>query len=444
MAEKLTWQQKVARRDELLKACDDHYKEVGDADPNADQIKQVADWNREIEELEAGIDESRDYHELKGKLSQAYSQRQAELQNPGPMHPLGDPQQGNRIQRKTLGQLFVEAKETQEWVVGVAGGPGLEITDATNVGKSPPIQFARKDLIVYGDGTLAPGDLTGGAALGTIDQKPLVRLPFAPLVLRDIISTGTTGSSVVTYPREKSRTIAAKVVKEATATGGVSGLKPESKLELEKVISPVKTLAHWIPATKQALSDAGQLRLLIDPFLLNGLEQVVEDELLNGDGTDEHLLGLEHTPGVQFQEFVADGDQGVLKTTRKARTKVEVIGLANPTAYVMSPYDWENIELTKDGMDRYYYGGPSILGNPRLWGLPVVTSFKAIPGTAYVGDFKTVALWDREQGNIRIADQHADFFVRNMVVILAEERLANGVFRPVSLCKIDMHAGPNS
>src|SRR5688572_8895410 len=157
MPEKLTWQQKVARRDELLKQCDDHYREIGDEEPSGDQIKQVADWNREIEELEAGIDESRDYHELKGRLTSAYAQRHAELQGGGLVHPVGSPHTGIR-QRKTLGQLFVEAKETQDWVIGVAGGPDREITDATEVGKSPPIQFARKDLIVYGDGTLAPAD----------------------------------------------------------------------------------------------------------------------------------------------------------------------------------------------------------------------------------------------------------------------------------------------
>lgn len=441
MPEKLTWQQKVARRDELLKKCDEHYSEIGDNDPSSEQVKQVADWNREIEELESGIDESREYHELKGRLTAAYAQRQTELAlgNNGIAHPVGDPQ-APRQQRQTLGQLFVEAKQTKDWIIGVAGGEGREISDNTEVGKSPPIAFARKDLIVYGDGTLAPGSLTQGAALGTLDDKPMVKLPFAPLVLRDIISTGTTQSAVVTYPREVSRTVAAAVVPEATATAGASGAKPESSLRLEKVVAPVKTVAHWIPATKQSLSDAGQLRLLIDPFLLNGLEQVVEDQLLNGDGTNDNLLGLEHTPGVQYMEFTTD----VLVTTRKARTKVEVVGLANPTAYVMNPYDWEIIELMKDGMDRYYYGGPSILGNPRLWGLPVVVSFKAVKGTAYVGDWKTVALWDREQGNIRIADQHSDFFTRNMVVILAEERLANGVFRPAAMCKIDMWLGANS
>jgi HK97 family phage major capsid protein len=434
----LTWQEKVAKRDDLLKKCDEHYKAVGDNEPTTDQRKEVSDWNREIEELEAGIDESRDYHELKSRLQGAYSQRQVELAGGAMEHPTANPQLGGR-QRKTLGSLFTESKEIRDWLKDIAGGKD-EIPDSAQIGLSPSINYSRKELIVVGDTSGALNSQVSAGALTQPDYQPLVKLPFAPLVLRDIISVGTTQSPIITYPREVSRTIAAKVVKEATATGGTSGQKPESSLKLEKVVAPVKTIAHWIPATKQSLSDAGQLRLLIDSFLMNGLEQVLEDELLNGDGTDDHLLGLENTPGVAFQEFTTD----VLVTTRKARTKCEVDGLANPTAYLMNPRDWENIELLKDLQGRYYYGGPSILGNPRLWGLPVVISFKQRQGTCYCADFKTVALWDREQGNVRVAEQHSDFFTRNMVVILAEERLANGVFRPAAVVKTDIFNGPNS
>jgi HK97 family phage major capsid protein len=55
-------------------------------------------------------------------------------------------------------------------------------------------------------------------------------------------------------------------------------------------------------------------------------------------------------------------------------------------------------------------------------------------GTFVTGAFGLgVQLYDREQANIRIAEQHADFFVRNAVAILAEERLAMAVKRPESV-----------
>ena len=45
-------------------------------------------------------------------------------------------------------------------------------------------------------------------------------------------------------------------------------------------------------------------------------------------------------------------------------------------------------------------------------------------GQFLIGAFGLGAqLYDRQQASIRVAEQHADFFVRNAVVILAEERL---------------------
>jgi hypothetical protein len=39
-------------------------------------------------------------------------------------------------------------------------------------------------------------------------------------------------------------------------------------------------------------------------------------------------------------------------------------------------------------------------------------------------------------GNIRIAEQHADLFVRNAVLVLAEERIGLAVKRPESFVKV--------
>ena len=64
---------------------------------------------------------------------------------------------------------------------------------------------------------------------------------------------------------------------------------------------------------------------------------------------------------------------------------------------------------------------------PRIgrWIIPVVETPAIAEGTALIGAFGTGAqLYDREQASIRISEQHADFFVRNAIVILAEQRLA--------------------
>jgi HK97 family phage major capsid protein len=111
-----------------------------------------------------------------------------------------------------------------------------------------------------------------------------------------------------------------------------------------------------------------------------------------------------------------------------------------PTAYVLSAATWQEIELEQDGNNRYYGGGPFALTTPRLWGLPVVLSEALPTGYGLVGDFRQAVVWDREQATIQVSDSHADFFIRNLVAILAEMRAAFGVLRPNAFVEIDVVA----
>jgi HK97 family phage major capsid protein len=207
-----------------------------------------------------------------------------------------------------------------------------------------------------------------------------------------------------------------------------------SDLQYEQVTTAVKNIGHWIPATSNALADAGQMRTLIDGFLLYGLEQRADYQIVNGNGAGQNLTGIAHTTGVQAQAY----DTNVFTTLRKARTKVRIIGRETPTAYLLSPLDWESIDLATDNDARYFYGGPSVLGTPRLWGLPVAESESVPDGTAYVGNFRQVVFWDRQQGTIQTSNSHADFFIKRLIAILADMRGALGILKPQALVAADL------
>jgi HK97 family phage major capsid protein len=239
---------------------------------------------------------------------------------------------------------------------------------------------------------------------------------------------------MVEYVRQGTHTNNAAMVAEATATDDGTGEKPESAMVLAIIQETVKNIAHWIPATRRALADAGQLRTLIESFLRYGLDATLENQIVNGSGSGENFRGILNTNGISTQAYATD----ILTTARKARTKVLTQGRAMPTAYLMHPLDWEAFDLTQDAEDRYYFGGPSVIGNPRLWGLPVIESEFIAQGTALVADWRMAALWMREQAAIYISDSHSDFFVRNLIAILAEERAAFGVIRPAAFVSIDL------
>jgi HK97 family phage major capsid protein len=122
---------------------------------------------------------------------------------------------------------------------------------------------------------------------------------------------------------------------------------------------------------------------------------------------------------------------------RRAKTKVRTVGRSVANGVVIHPNDLQTLDEISDNQGRFYFGGPSgANGTAPLWGLPVIESEAATAGTAWVGDFRKAILWDRQQASLTVTDSHADFFVRNLVAILAEMRAGFGVIQPSAFCKV--------
>jgi HK97 family phage major capsid protein len=327
--------------------------------------------------------------------------------------------------RKSLGEHFVESAE---YAALLASAPNGQFGQKQRV-QSMPVGF--KSLVT------GSSDTSAGAWVvnDNIGQQVGLDAFQRPLTLRDVVTQGRTTSDTVEYVRLTGITNAAAPVAEATATTGTSGTKPESALTAAKVTTPVRTIAHWLPATKRAISDAAQIMTLIDNFLRYGLEEELEDQMITGDGTGENLDGLGHVSGVQAQPW----DTNALVTLRKAKTKVRTVGRSIANAYLLNPADLETVDLLQNNEGQFYFGGPGGVGSASvLWGLPVIETEAVPAGIGYVGDFRKAILWDREQASVTMTDSHLDFFVRNMVAILAEMRVAFGVIQPNAFVQVDL------
>ncbi|MEX1078887.1 MAG: phage major capsid protein [Homoserinimonas sp.] len=356
---------------------------------------------------------------------------------------------------KSLGQLFVEAAEYEQLMKQFPNGvPGerARVQSAPMGVKS--FGLGRKALVTGGS------DTSGGAFVNTDVTGIFEALGRPALTIRDLISVRQTGSDTVEFVRQTTQPTSAAPTAEATssadptvtttfddpdytstvvrAAGG--GYKPEGSIAFEKVTATVKTIAEWIPATKRGIADAAQLRGIIDDELLADLAEVEEDQILNGDGSGENLAGILNTANTQTQAYsatVTDLDP-LIETTLKAKTKVRTVGRSVATGYVLNPLDWEKIQLAR--LAKNPQNEALAAGIPTLHGLPVVESETIEAGVGLVADFRKAVLWDREQASISVTDSHADFFIRNMVAILAEERVAFGVTRPKAFVEIDLSA----
>lgn len=328
---------------------------------------------------------------------------------------------------KGLGEQFVGNEEFSAWFRQMAPNGRLSKKTAFT---SPQIAIESKTLITGLSST-------SGGALVVNDRRPgIVELGRRPLTFRDIITVAPTTSDTIEYVKVTGETNNSAPVAEATATTGSSGTKPESALALAVVSDTVKTIAHWIPVTTRALADAPQLRALIDNFLIYGLEQELEDQMIAGDGTGENFTGIANISGVQAQAW----DTDLYTTLRRGKTKVRMVGRATATAYLLNPNDAERVDLEQNANGDYYGGGPFGADQPGVWRLPIVESEGVLEGTGYVGDFRQCILFDREQATIQASNSHADFFIRNMVAILAEMRAGFVCQRPIALVEMDLTA----
>jgi HK97 family phage major capsid protein len=110
----------------------------------------------------------------------------------------------------------------------------------------------------------------------------------------------------------------------------------------------------------------------------------------------------------------------------------------------MNPLDWQEFLLFRDEENRFFWGGPAMIGPRMLWGLPVVTTQSVPRGRPIVADWRFARLWDRGQLRVDFFDQNRDYAERNMVLVRAERRVGFGLVRPEAFVEFEMSAGSGS
>jgi hypothetical protein len=132
-----------------------------------------------------------------------------------------------------------------------------------------------------------------------------------------------------------------------------------------------------------------------------------------------------------------DGAGNLMQAVRAAIATVESQGF-KPNAVLMNPQDAAMVD-----MQAMFETVAGAVRQGSVWGLPVVSSAAIPAGTVYVGDFKTALTWfDRGNTDVFMSDSHADFFLRNQLVILAEARAAFAVTEVAALAEATAGVAP--
>lgn len=303
---------------------------------------------------------------------------------------------GEKKIARTLGENFVEAVK--------AANPGKRFSisapsfkAATDVQASPA---AAVDFATTFDRNVVTGART-------------------PLVIRDLFGAEQISGSTLVYLVEGALEGAPAVTAEGEEKPQIHFANPTPK-----TVSLAKVACH-IKESDEYINDYPFLASAINGRLLYELGLVEQNKLV----TD--LLG---TSGIGTGSIAAAATYlDVAEAILQAAMDVQQSSGFAADAIALNPTDWFKLRTLKATGTGEYFGG-GIFGQqsiPNLWGIPVCVTPAIAANKFVVGAFKTCGSVVQNGGvSVEAVNTNEDDFVKNLMTIRAEERLALAIRRP--------------
>ena len=264
----------------------------------------------------------------------------------------------------------------------------------------------------------------GAVDFATTFDKTVVEAARVPLVVRDLFGAENISGSTLVYLVEGAMQGTPAVTAEGAEKPQIHFADPTPK-----TVSLAKVACH-IKESDEYIHDYPFLASAINGRLLYELGLVEQNKLV----TD--LLA---TSGIQTGTYAANATaSGIADAILQAAMDVQNSSGFAADAILINPADWYALRIAKDGEDRYYGGGFFGAQNvPNLWGINVCVSPAVTAGTIVVGAYKTCASVVQNGGvSVEAVNTNEDDFVKNLMTIRAEERLALAVRRPAGFKKL--------
>ena len=323
----------------------------------------------------------------------------------------------NVIGKKEEDDNMEEKKMTQS-----LGENFVEAVKAANIGKRFDVNAP-----AFKAATDTQTSPAGAVGFATTYDRNVVTGARTPLVIRDLFGAEQISGSTLVYLVEGALQGAPAVTAEGAEKPQIHFADPTPK-----TVSLAKVACH-IKESDEYINDFPFLASAINGRLLYELGLVEQGKLV----TD--LLG---TSGIQTGTYAATGTAtDIAEAILQAAMDVQAQTGFAADAVVINPADWYILRVGKH--DGIYYGGGYFgeQNTPNLWGIPVTVSASVTSGTVIVGAFKTCASVVTNGGvSVEAVNTNEDDFVKNLMTIRAEERMALAVRRPAGFKKLTKSA----
>lgn len=237
-----------------------------------------------------------------------------------------------------------------------------------------------------------------------------------------------TDGNVIRYGQLIQATSNAAIVPDGTAS-------TESHYDYLPAETVPRRVSHHAFSTRQALATESLAQNVIDTALLAGVENAVDDFILNS--TDALSKGLLAMAGLTYTQ-TSTITEALLRAAVQIRVaNVDAPQSVVPNLAILDSASWLALREEKDASGRY-------IVNPEaqdvyLWGLQCVESPKLPAKTALVLDSQaTIVAKTALSSGVRSSDSHTNLFTRNILTLLGEVQCAVLSSNPQALCRVTL------
>ena len=325
--------------------------------------------------------------------------------------------QGEKTEVKSVGDQFIAADGFKTFAAGATQKAHVEL----------------HEVVAKGDqAALNPITTPSGSVIQAYRRPGVLAGAYRPLTIEGLFPSLPISTNSFEYVKEK----------DDGFVNGASFVAEGAQTSFETVTGTIKTIAHLARVSKQLMADGPALVAYINQRLVYGIDLVVEDQLVSGNGTGQNLTGIfttgNFTPHGATTADLPAKNATLFDLILFAKTKVEK-AFFRPNIILLNPVNWSQMLMEKNASGDYYLGHPASVAPKTLWGLPIWTT-PAIPqGKFMVGDFTQAAtLWTRQGMTVELFEQDVDNVQKNLVTIRAERRLGFGIERVSALVGGDL------
>lgn len=271
-------------------------------------------------------------------------------------------------------------------------------------------------------GTMSEAASLTGEVIPPTRRESIVEIAQRPVHVRSLLPSATMTSNTFRYVQENAGEGTADVT-------GEGATKNQVDYDLAAVDAPVTKITAFAKVTEEMLDDIPALTGFLGRRLTKDIRKKEDQQLLYGTGLSNQLTGLSIN-ATTFAAYEADTNAQIIDLLISVYATLESLEY-EASGVLLSPKDYYTIYRAKDADGAYVKQDlvATVGGQLFIAGIPVFRNTAVAQGEYFVGDWLNGAqIFDRMGVNVRFYDQDEDNAQKNLITVVAEERLAFPIF----------------